>query len=262
MDKELPESAFQTDLNKAFIRVSGVTLRGEKMLKGSIMNKTTINVEDLADRLMRSGCSYRRETLIGVYRTMVSEIYTAVGQGFNVDFDLGRTEIAVNGAFATKYAPFDPEHHHIVCRLRPSPRLRQVAGHIPGENTSASGQCKNIPRIDEVSLDREPYNKGVSTAPFNVLPAGKAPYLFIYGDRLRLMGDLPGVGITLHCAATGEEYAVAPQDIVINSSTRLCFVPRFEFTPGEWEIRLGTQYNPSYRLYKAVRVGVLPFTIR
>lgn len=260
MDKELPESVYDLPLHKVFIRISGAELNGETVLKGNILHRMTIGVEDLVQRLKDDGCTYRAETLLAVYRLMTNEIYKAVGEGFNVDFGLGRTEMTVNGRFMTENDSFDASRHSIVPRLRPSERLRQLAAHMPGE--CVPGAFANAPLLNEISLAREPYRKRTSDEPFNELPAGRHPFVSIFGRRLRLMGDLPGVGITLRCLETGETYRIDPQDVAVNSRGRLCFVPRFDFTPGEWEVVVGSQYNPSYRLYKEVREGTLNFTVR
>lgn len=261
MDKELPETFFSVSSHKTFIRVSESNLPGTGTLKGNVVNRHTIRVEDLADRLKKDGCPYRKETLISAYRLMVQEIYKATGEGFNVDFDLGRTELTVNGSFTSTADPFDSARHTLIPRLRPSPRLRQVAAHIPAENTGPD-LFENAPRPNEITVDKQPYRHKKTAAPFNELPAGEAVFVSVFGQRLRLMGDLPDVGITLRCLETGEEYPVDMRDLVINSRTRLCFIPRIPFTPGEWEVVIGTQYNPSYRLYKQVRTATLPFIVR
>lgn len=260
MDKELPESAYGLVLSKVLIRISETDLDGETTLRGSVFHTPTIGVEELAQRLKDEGCSYRLETLVAVYRLMTNEVYKAVGEGYNVDFGLGRTEMTVNGKFMSVNDRFDASRHSIVPRLRPSARLRQLAAHLPGE--CCPGLFANAPRPNEVSLAREPYRRRESDAPFNELPAGRHAFVSVFGQRLRLMGDLPGVGITVRCLETGQEYHIAPEDIAVNSRARLCFMPRFDFTPGEWELVIGSQYNPSYRLYKEVREGTLVFTVR
>lgn len=50
--------------------------------------------------------------------------------------------------------------------------------------------------------------------------------------------------------------------LIINQSTRLCFLPSHPFMAGEWEIEIATQYNRSYRPYKQPRKGSLTFTVR
>ena len=48
---------------------------------------------------------------------------------------------------------------------------------------------------------------------------------------------------------------------VANSVNRLCFPTDIDFTPGEWEAIIGSQYTPTYHLYKKERYGYLTFTV-
>ena len=47
----------------------------------------------------------------------------------------------------------------------------------------------------------------------------------------------------------------------VNSVNRLCFPTDIDFTPGEWEAIIGSQYTPTYHLYKKERYGYLTFTV-
>ena len=111
-----------------------------------------------------------------------------------------------------------------------------------------------------VSLKIEPRTAD-STEPYNQLPARRHPFISIYGSRLTLMGDLPGVGVRLRCVATDEEYFYPSSKMSVNSVNRLCFPTDIDFTPGEWEVIIGSQYTPTYHLYKKERYGYLTFTV-
>ena len=78
---------------------------------------------------------------------------------------------------------------------------------------------------------------------------------------LTLMGGLPGVGVRLRCVATDEEYFYPSSKMSVNSVNRLCFPTDIDFTPGEWEAIIGSQYTPTYHLYKKERYGYLTFTV-
>lgn len=74
-------------------------------------------------------------------------------------------------------------------------------------------------------------------------------------------GGLPGVGVRLRCVATDEEYFYPSSKMSVNSVNRLCFPTDIDFTPGEWEAIIGSQYTPTYHLYKKERYGYLTFTV-
>lgn len=259
MDKELPESELGPKPPKSYIRVSKSNLPGVKSNTASVLYRRTIGIDTIAQRIVDKRSEFRKETFITTFNIIKDEIYAAIEDGFNVDFGFGRTEITVNGNFEYLGQKFDRKRHTLVPCLRPSPQLKQRTARIPVENITNETQA-NAPHPYYVSLMIEP-RTAESTEPYNQLPAGRHPFISIYGDRLTLMGDLPGVGLLLSCAETGEEHFFTDKQMIINTSGRLCFAPGFEFTPGEWEATVGSQYNPSYRLYKQVRYGYLTFAV-
>lgn len=259
MDKELPESQLPSWLSKAYVRVTPSYLPGYKGCRGSIMHRSTIGIPEIVERIAAQGGTFSKETLATSFEVIKNEIYRAVEDGFNVDFGLGRTDINVNGSFEHENEPYDRRKHTLIANLLPSPQLKQRVGRIPFENITG-GTFANAPTPHYVSLRIEPRTPD-STEPYNQLPAGRHPFISIYGRRLTLMGDLPEVGVRLRCVATGEEYFFPPNEMSVNSLNRLCFLTGFDFTPGEWEATIASQFNTTYRPYKKARYGYLTFTV-
>lgn len=259
MDKELPESALGPKPPRSFIRVSKSNLPGYKGYRASVVLRSTIDIDTIAERIVAKIGYFNKETLVTSFDLIKKEIYEAVEDGFNVDFGFGRTEITPNGSFEYLGEKFDRKKHTLIPNLRPSPQLKQRTARIPVENITLE-TFANAPRPAYVSLKIEPRTFD-STEPYNQLPAGRHPFISIYGSRLTLMGDLPGVGVQLRCVATGEEYFYPPNKMSVNSLNRLCFISDIDFTPGEWEAIVGSQFTPTYHLYKKERYGYLTFTV-
>lgn len=260
MDKELPKSNLQLTPGKVLIRVSQSNLPGAShCYTGSLPFRPTLDMEDIAKRIVAKRSEFRKETLLTVFHLMKDELYCAIEDGFNVDFDFGRTEITVNGNFDSIGDKFDRKRHTLTPCLRPSPQLKQRTARIPVENASHS-LFANTPHPAYVSLAIYPRTAD-STEPFNQIPAGRHPFVSIYGNRLTLVGDLPDVGIRLRCLDTGVEQFFPPEAVIINSLSRLCFSTDIDFSAGMWEVVVGSQFNPSYRPYKQTRYGTLTFTV-
>ena len=126
MDKELPKSELPKPLGKMHIRVSKSHLPGNESYKGSVVWQRTLDIEDIARRVVEKRSEYRPETLVTTFNLLKREIYDAIEEGFNVDFGFGRTEITLNGSFESLYEKFDPERHTLAPRLRPSPELKPI----------------------------------------------------------------------------------------------------------------------------------------
>ena len=259
MDKELPKDRLGVKPHKAFLRVTKSNLPGSASYKANLVNRETVGMEELAAHAVARSCSYSQETLIAAYRILKEELYDALRRGLNVDFEFGRIEMGVSGAFRSALDPFDPERNQLVANLRPSPRLRQLAASIPAENMTTDF-FPNSPQPAYVSLRIEP-RTAESDEPYNQLPAGTHKHVSVYGRRLRLMGDHPDVGIRLRSLESGEEHFYPAADILVNTSSRLCFVPGFPLTAGEWELTVYSQFTPTYHLYQQPRYGTLAFTV-
>lgn len=261
MDKELPKSELPKPLGKMHIRVSKSHLPGNESYKGSVVWQRTLDIEDIARRVVEKRSEYRPETLVNTFNLLKREIYDAIEEGFNVDFGFGRTEITLNGSFESLYEKFDPERHTLAPRLRPSPELKQRVANLRAVNETYQLDYNSQPRPAYVSLRIQPRTPD-SDEPYNQLPPGEYHNISIYGERLKLAGDHPEVGLTLRSTETGETYSYTIADMLVNTGKRLCFVPGFAFTPGEWEAVVVTQYALHSRPYKKPRKGTLIFQVR
>lgn len=261
MDKEIHRSDLPKPRRKLSFRVNESHLPGNKRCKGSVVWQRTLNIEEIAARVVRKRCEYRKETLVTSFNLLKTEIYDAIEEGYNVDFGFGRTELTMNGPFETLYEEFDPDRHTLAPRLRPAPLLKQRVGNLKAVNETYQLNYNSMPRPLYVSRRIEP-RRPDSDEPYNQLPPGEYHNISIYGDRLKLAGDHPEVGLTLRSTETGETYSYTIADMLVNTGNRLCFVPGFAFTPGEWEAVVVTQYARHSRPYKKPRKGTLIFQVR
>ncbi len=261
MDKELPESDLPKPLRKLPVRVSKSYLPGNTGYKGSVAWQRTLSIEDIARRVVDKRCEYRKETLVTTFNLLKREIYAAIEEGYNVDFGFGRTELTLNGPFESLYEKFDPARHTLAPRLRPAPQLRQRVANLRAVNETYLLDSNSMPRPAYVSLRIQPRTPD-SDEPYNQIPAGEHRIISIYGERLKLVGDHPDVGITLSFPESGETWFFPPSEVLINTGRRLCLTPGITFTRGEWMATVCTQYTPHSRPYKQPRLGTLTFLVR
>ena len=145
MDKELPESALGIKPPKSYIRISKNNLPGYKGYKASVIFRSTIGIETIAERIVKKRNVYGKETLVTAFNIIKNEIYEAIEEGFNVDFGFGRTEITASGSFESLGEKFNRKKHTLTPCLRPSPQLKQRTARIPVENITQE-TFANAPR--------------------------------------------------------------------------------------------------------------------
>jgi DNA-binding domain/Domain of unknown function (DUF4469) with IG-like fold len=262
MDKKLSESELMLEPARVMVKLTKSNLPGDEnsFYRGTLPLRYTLNIEDIAERTVKSRTSYRRETLIEVYRMMTEEIYSAIEKGWNVDFGLARTDLVVSGRFDSPYDKFDRKRHALQMRFRPSPRLNQLANRIPAR--VETGLFGNGPAVTSVGILYDPSTRSKDDPlPYNCWPTGYDMPVFVYGRHLKLAGDTPEVGITLRCMESGEDCFIASRRAFINEAGVLGFQCPLSLTPGEWEITIVTQHTPSYHLYKTPRMAVHALTV-
>lgn len=258
MDKELPESKMAVRPGKLFVNLTPSQLPGqEPFYKGTLPHHPTLEVEDIARRAVKNRSSFSHGTLVAAFHTMMEEVYGAIEDGFNVDFGLGRTEMTVGGRFKSPFDKFDRKRHAIRIKLRPSPRLNQLADWFPVEVKSG---YPNAPLPNEVSIHNDPYSRQEGRE-FCVIPADYRLPLFIHGRRLKIMGDDPSNGLLIRQEEGEKQYFIEPHMVFINMSTQLAFMLPEALTPGRWVVEVHSQYSPNYILYKTPRVGYVSLTV-
>ena len=258
MDQELPKSEL-IEGAKALIQVTKSALPGVEACKAHVIGRSTIDVKGLARIAHERGSAYNEELLVATFTAMKEALYWAVRQGKDVDFGFGRTMLTPVGKFDSVHTEFDPELHSLEARLQPSPRLQQCAANRKVKNIhSEKSPADPFPALISTAITSKEANDAET---HNRIPAGQPSQISIFGQRLRLMGDRPDVGLTLRCLDTGESYTISPRELIVNSVSRLCFTPKKPFTPGEWEATVVTQYSRTYRPTVVPRTATLTFTV-
>ena len=263
MDQELPKDKL-IEGKTVLIQVQKSYLPGVDAYKAHVFHRQVIGFDQLVNLAHQRNGSLDVATLRGAFRTLKEAFYDAVQNGFDVDLEFCRSMLTPLGAFNNPLDDFDPERHSLEARLIPSPRLQQCAASCSVENTG-KGQSTVDPVIAQVSLA---FKAKIAAAerPFNQIPAGRPNQLSIHGKNLKLMGSHPEVGITIRCLATGESYFFplnkrGEDQLVANSVSRLCILPRITFTPGTWEVSVATQYSRTYKPVKYLRVARRQFEV-
>ena len=245
MDKELPKSKMTVKPGKLFVKLSKSQLPGQKpFYKGTLPNHPTLTIEDIAARAVKARSSYRHGTFVEVFRTMIEEMYGAIHDGFT-------------GRFNAPTDKFDRAKHAIRANFRPSPRLNQLIDSFPAEVSNFNA---NAPLPNELSIYNERHEKGHAYE-FCCIPSDYTLPLFIHGQRVKVMGDHPDVGIVIRQEEGDKRYFIEPRFVFINQTMRLAFMIPEALTPGRWVAEVHSQYTPTYHLYKKPRVGTVAFTV-
>ena len=257
MDKELYENQLPTSTRKVLIQVNKSNLPGNDAYTGRVRFRQVMDIAKLAKCAASKNRIYSADLMASVFRLMADEIYEAIEEGFNVDIGVGRLELTVRGAFNNPNARPDRNEHVVQPNFVPSPQLKQRVANLKCINDS-----RDIfkPRLMYINGENQYYPEG-NPLLVNKLQMGTYPVLFLFGQKLKLEGEHPDVGLRFLSPA-GEEYRYTTANMLYNTPSHLVFRPTFDLTPGLWTCTVCTQYNPSSRPYKQPRTGTLSFTVR
>lgn len=225
---------------------------------------TALNIDDLADMAAaRLGCE--ETTARGVAQVLMEEMARAVASGFCVSTPLFYVQPMASGVVMEEELskPVDRERVKVYGSFRQGPLL-------------AEAMAKAHLKLFLQPASTGPYIAGMvsamqpTAARAAAVPMQAGEMVVITGDKLKIMGDDPSVGITL--TSVGEpskSYLIPAAKISPNTPKKLQFVLPADITEGEWLVKVTTQYSTnkyltkeprSFELSHPVYIGVPPET--
>ena len=106
----------------------------EDTYSATVVRRDTLTIDDLIRRIMEKRSELRPETLRTVFSLIKNELYEALEDGYNVDFEFGRVDVTLGGAFVHPSDRYDADAHLLQPRLNPSPLMKQRVARLKGIN--------------------------------------------------------------------------------------------------------------------------------
>lgn len=200
----------------------------EDTYSATVVRRDTLTIDDLIRRIMGKRSELRPETLRTVFSLIKNELYEALEDGYNVDFEFGRVDVTVGGAFVHPSDRYDADTHLLQPRLNPSPLMKQRVARLKGINDTYNASRNGL-QLEYITDANLPIPSG-EAGNRNVIPTDFKGMLSIYGRYIRISGDNPANGLTFHCQETGETYTVRPNELLYNTASRLIVCPTFPLT--------------------------------
>ena len=228
---------------------------GSVYYRASIHDKKTVDIRDLAERIVRARSQIRLETYIETFTSLKREIYNALIQGEKVDIGIGILSLSVKGRFDDESDNFDPARHAFHITFTPSPFARLMEQQLEG--TNLMNQPPRQPYISNVCATF--YSTDVGYQRDTVWT--DSPQIHLFGKHIRIMGDHPDVGIRFY-SETDEIVEIERQWITFNQRSHVTVTLLQPLAAGHWTAELTTQYNLSYQPYKTPRKATHDFIVR
>ena len=231
----------------------------EDTYSATVIRRDTLTIDDLIRRIMSKRSELRPETLRTVFSLIKNELYEALEDGYNVDFEFGRVDVTLGGAFVHPSAHYDANAHLLQPRLNHSPLMKQRVARLKGINDTYTASRNGL-QLEYITDANLPISSG-EAGNRNVIPTDFKGMLSIYGRYIRISGDNPANGLAFHCQETGETYTVSPNELLYNTASRLIVCPTFPLTQGSWTLTVTTQYSRNRHLTQVPRKATLRFQV-
>lgn len=214
-----------------------------------IVTRESRSLEDLARLAVAKRTDLNLNTLINAYNLLKEVAIQELINGSNVEFGLGIDGLVINGVFIGEGAQFDPKEHKLSISHSLIAEVREALKRV---QINVIGVAKNDPLISKV------YN--VTTGEWNqtITPGGG---LNLEGIRIRIEGDVEGVGLRFRPFDGGEAVEVPMTSVLINKPSAISLIVPSALAPGDYNLELTTQYSPSNALLKQPRSTVFQYVL-
>jgi hypothetical protein len=206
-------------------------LTGKISFKARIRLRATLTNKDIARRLAERRIGYSYEIILAILDLGDKEKIEALANGYAIKDGAFHAMPSITGRFDVPERLFQAKEHKIGVVVKPTPVLRKTMKEC---EVKVAGRAVVGPVIDVVN---NVFEKSIN----KTLTAGAA--LWLRGERLKLTGDSPDVGVHFVSADNpGNRISVGKDEMVVNTPSRLLLqVP--ELADDKYFVEVTTQYT-------------------
>ncbi len=208
---------------------------------GRVLTKPLVKPDDLIRKAVARRTDINAATLKAAYVLLKDVALEEFLGGASVEFGLGYFSIGVNGIFYTDKAQWDSTQHSLSARATPTAEVRMAVKATSVNVRGAAASGAGISSVTDV-VSGEQNARLTPGGPVNLT-----------GSKIRIAGDAPGVGISLVNIETDETFAVPKNVVSTNDPSKITFVVPLGLTPGDYTLRITTQFTTSGKHLKEPR---------
>jgi hypothetical protein len=216
---------------------------------GRVVKMKSLNEDDLINIAVQRRTDLSPTSLKSTMELLKDIAREQIANGASVAFGLGYFSVGVNGVFFGDDPGWNSKEHSLIVKVTPTAELRNT---VKNASVNLRGDAPVGTAISKV-ID-------VVTGEINTLltPGGA---INIIGSRIKIAGESASNGISLLNQTSGDETKIPMSAIAINEPSKLVFVLPAGITPGDYKIRITTQFANSSTLLKEPRIYDYEFVL-
>ena len=211
-------------------------------LVGHVYSQETVSLQQLCESAAgRGGADISASAMFHAAEMLFHEVEFQLCNGFSVNLNGVITgHVGIKGVFDGPNDHFDPDRHKIFFGFQAGAALRKLIPLIKVNVRGMADSGLKILQIEDVA----------SGSVNDLLTPGSI--LRVFGQKIKVVGDDPEVGIFFVSETTRSRVKVAPNQIETNANSKLVFnIPALP--DGAYHIEVVTQYSNANALLKAPR---------
>jgi hypothetical protein len=200
---------------------------------GRVVHIASVTEDELIARTVEEGTDLKSETIKAAYNLLKRVALKAVCRGEIVNFGLGYTTLDVEGSFIGDAPQWDGKTNRLTARITASKELREALKATPVRVLGKAQEGNVINAVTDVATGK---------ANEVLTPGGMAN---IKGNKIKIAGDSPDIGLFLTNQDTAEAVAVPMTAIGANDPSKIAFVIPATLVAGNYLLSIVTQYTGS-----------------
>jgi hypothetical protein len=216
---------------------------------GRVVTTRTNKVDDLIRIAVARRTDLNAATLKASYEILKSIALEELTHGASVEFGLGYNSLAVNGIFVGDHARWDSQQNSLALRVTPTAEVRNAVKNITVDVRGMASSGTFINTLTDVS-------SGETNT--RLTPGGGVN---LTGNKIKIAGDLPDIGIRLINQASAEETLILPNSLLTNDPSKVTFIVPSTLSAGDYRLSLTTQFSNSITLLKESRTYLFDYVL-
>ncbi len=209
--------------------------------KARVRLRATLTNEDIARRMMEQRIGYPYEVILQILNLSDKEKIEALANGYAVTDGAYHASPSVTGRFDIPKLTFDAREHTVGAVVKPSPELRKTMKIC---KVKVAGRAAVGPIIHTLKDVAAKIVRG-SITPGQIL--------WIHGQRLKIAGDDPAVGIHFVPVDAPKERISTDEGLVAVNTPKKLLLQVPDLPAGKYFVEVTTQYTNGGTLVKKPR---------
>jgi hypothetical protein len=236
-------------LFKVFVELYELLLTGRKGDRsGRVVSAGSLKVDDLIAIAITRRSDINAATMKAVYEILREVALEEVCNAKHVEFGLSYNQLGCNGTFIGDRPSWDHEKNSLALLAVATAETREAIRRIEVEVLGMASSGLYVNSLTDVVSGE------VNT---RITQGGSVN---LTGTKIRIIGNLPGVGLHLTEINTGTVMTVPMTSIPVNDPSKITFVVPPNMPAGDYKLSITTQFAPS-GLLKEPRTYVFDYVL-